>query len=169
MKRSIQCLHRSLALTGLAVVLGLFTSCQSSQEVDVPESAISKVDYFHLKSASTRRESQDPMIYSESAYYLHGALTTAERLARVGNYYTVYWETEDEASPVTVQFFYRQANSGSDVKTLEKVYDSHDGDGAAKFAIIGDDYAKSGRVISWKATVQQNGAEIGSQTSFLWK
>lgn len=156
-----------LAIAGVSLIV--LNSCQSTPDTDVAQSAITKVDYFHLKNAGGQRESQDPMIYTEAAYYLHGALTNQERVARVGNYYTVYWKTEDETSPVSIQFQYTQSKTGSAVKMQEQTYTTHNGKGSAEFNILGRDYFKDGRVISWKATATQNGVEIGSQASFLWK
>lgn len=167
MKFSIKSTVRMLAIAG--VTLTVLSSCQSTPDADVAESAITKVDYFHLKDANEMRESQDPMVYTESSYYLHGALTWQERADRVGNYYTVYWKTGDKISPVTIQFQYLQAFTGSEVKKLEQVYTSHNGKGRARFNLLGEDYRKNGRVIAWKATATQNGVDIGSQASFLWK
>lgn len=167
MKFSIKSAVRMLAIAGVS--LTALNSCQSTPDVDVADSAITKVDYYHLKQAGNARESQDPMIYTEASYYLHGALTNQERADRVGNYYTIYWETEDEVSPVNIQFQYRQANTGSEVKMQEQTFTNHKGKGRAKINILGQDYRRDGRVIAWKATATQNGVEIGSQASFLWK
>lgn len=167
MKFPIKRVLRMLAVAGVS--LAALNSCQSTPDADVAESAITKVDYYHLKTIGEQRESQDPMIYTEAAYYLHGALTNEERLARVGNYYTVYWKTEDETSPVTIEFQYTQSNTGSEVKKQEQTFTAHKGKGRAKFNILGQDYRRDGRVIAWKATATQNGVEIGSQVSFLWK
>lgn len=167
MKFSIKSVVRMLAIAGVSLIA--LNSCQSTPDTDVAESAITKVDYFHLKNAGEMRESQDPMIYTEAAYYLHGALTNVERAARVGNYYTVYWKTEDEVSPVSIQFQYRQSSTGSAVKMQEQTYTTHKGKGSTKFNVLGQDYRQDGRVIAWKATATQNGVEIGSQASFLWK
>lgn len=156
-----------LAFAGMS--LTALNSCQSTPDADVAESAITKVDYYHLKNTGAPRESQDPMIYTEPDYYLHGALTNQERLARVGNYFTVYWKTEDKVSPVTLQFQYRQSNTGSEVKMQEQTHTSHKGKGGTKFNVLDGDYRRDGRVIAWKATATQNGVEIGSQASFLWK
>ena len=167
MKISIHQTVRLIAVAGVSLVT--FSSCQSTPDEPEVESAITKVDYYHLKNVGEMRESQDPMIYTESSYYLHGALTNQERAARLGNYYTVYWKSDDKVSPVTVKFQYTQAGTGSEVKVQEQTLTDHKGKGRTKFNILGDDYRKNGRVISWKATVTQNGVEIGSQASFLWK
>jgi len=167
MKFSIKRAVRMLAIAGVS--LTVLNSCQSTSDTGVAESAITKVDYYHLKQAGVDSESQDPMISTEASYYLHGALTNQERGERMGNYYTVYWKTEDKVSPVIIQFQYRQSSTGSEVRIQEQTITNHKGKGRSKFNILGKDYTNGGRVIAWKATATQNGAEIGSQASFLWK
>ncbi len=61
MKFSIKSAVRMLAIAGVSLIS--FNSCQSTPDKGVTESAITKVDYFHLKYAGEMRESQDPMIY----------------------------------------------------------------------------------------------------------
>ncbi|QQL45087.1 hypothetical protein [Sulfuriroseicoccus oceanibius] len=159
---------RALVVSGAAVAgVAMMASCQSTATND-EASAISKVDYYHLKDTSTRVQSQDRMVTTEAKKYLHGAVTNEECRERLGHYYTVYWKTEDKSAPVTVSFDYRQAGKDTDVHTLTEEVAAHKGKGATKFQVTGKPYLENGRVLMWRATVSQNGEVIGTERSFLW-
>lgn len=160
---------RALALSGTVLAgVAVMSSCQSTKSDEEAPSAISKVDYYHLKSTSPQVLSQDRMITTEAKKYLHGAVTTEERRQRLGHYYTIYWKVEDKQSPVNVTFNYRQSGKDSDLKQLTEEITDHKGKGATKLQITGDDYLEDGRVLMWEAIVTQNGEVVGVERSFLW-
>ena len=143
--------------------MALLSGCASNQ----PASAISKVQMFHLKTekgVATR----DQMILSESRSRFWGALTREERQGRLGNYYKVHWKAEDEATPVTVKFEYRQASSGSTLHTQTTTVPSPHGSNVTEFQVTGPAYQKDGRVVAWRVTVEQGGRVLGEESSFLW-
>lgn len=170
MKLSLMRCAKALVISACSVAgLMAVTSCQSTSTEDEVPSAISKVDYYHLKATSGQPLSQDRMVNTEAKKYLHGAVTAEERNQRLGHYYTIYWKVEDKTAPVTVEFAYRQSGKDTDVKTLTEEVATHKGKGGTKFTVTGDEYIDGGRVLMWQATVKQNGQTLGTEQSFLWK
>lgn len=131
------------------------------------DTAIRKVQIFHLKSMRPTA-SKDYLISSETKKRMWGAITNQERMDRMGNYYTVHWNTGDTSSPVVVKMDYRQANTGSKVFTQEKSYPNPGRSNKTDFTVTGQAYHTQGRVVSWRVQVIQGGQVIGEETSFLW-
>lgn len=115
-------------------------------------------------------QGDDPMVRQEKLRRLYGAVTMEERKEKLGQYYTVIWN-----SPATVgadrevRFDYLQAGSGSRIKTTRRQLSSELAKGKEEFAIIGDDYFKNGRVLAWKASYVAGGKTIASKQSYLWE
>src|SRR5690606_36155476 len=79
------------------------------------------------------------MVRFEHDHLTYGAVTSEERNARQGQYYTFWWRSQRPAE-VTVRFEYRQANLGNLVQAREYDVVVPKGTHKTKFEVIGDDY-----------------------------
>ena len=102
---------------------------------------------------------------------LHGAVSMAERRAKLGQYYTLIWSDPAGADQGEVElvFQYLQGASASRVKQMVRNFPASDSHGSVEFAVIGDDYIKGGKVLAWKATLQRGNRVIASRQSYLWQ
>lgn len=152
--------------TGVLFLLQLPTGCT------VPSStgpvAITKVNPYHLHD-SVREPAVTPMIRFEKERLLRGAINAENRKEKYGNYYTVYWKTDQPRVSTTIRLAYRQARTGPQILTKEVVVPSPKKKNTTRLEIVGEDYEKNGAVTQWKASVVQNGAVITEYKSFLWK
>ena len=134
----------------------------------VVRGAITKIKPFHLQPDKSYAAA-DPAIPFEAQHYLYGAITSEERLARYGNYYTIFWTPEDRNAPVDILFEYRQRETGSEIATIRTTEESPRKKNQTKIQIIGDEYFAKGSITSWRITLRQNGEVIGQDRSFLWQ
>ena len=128
------------------------------------------VKQFQLRDLESKGSDQ-PMARMEKERRLHGAVSWAEQRNRLGQYYTLLWNDPDGAGQGDVEliFQYQQGGSASLVKQMTKNFPSSAAEGAAEFAVIGDDYFKGGKVLTWKATLRRGKREIASRQSYLWR
>ncbi|MGL4399368.1 MAG: hypothetical protein ACRCXD_05845 [Luteolibacter sp.] len=129
-----------------------------------------EVKQFHFRD-ETLVSTDEPMIRMEKLRRLHGAVTAIERRERLGQYFTLLWNDSDGVGDgeVEVVFQYQQGASASKVKRMSKRFPASDAAGIVEFAVIGGDYFKGGKVLTWKATVFRGTREIGSKQSYLWR
>lgn len=129
-----------------------------------------EVKQFHLRD-EVLAPTEEPMIRMEKLRRLHGAVTAVERQGRLGQYFTLIWN--DPAGlgrgDVEIIFQYQQGASASQVKRMSKRFPASDKTGTVEFAVIGDDYRRGGKVLTWKATLLRGGQEIASKQSYLWR
>ena len=113
----------------------------------------------------------DPMIRGEKQRHLYGAVSMAERSARLGAYYTILWNcpATPAGGEVEVRFEFQQGATASLVKHFVKRFPASDSSGKVEFAIIGQDYVKNGRVLAWKTTLSRGGRVIATRKSRLWQ
>ncbi|MEI6673739.1 MAG: hypothetical protein WCO57_01040 [Verrucomicrobiota bacterium] len=113
----------------------------------------------------------DPMVRCEQQRRLHGAVSIAERNARLGVYYTLLWNDPAGAGAGDVEllFEYQQGATASLVKRLVKRFNSSESSGEVEFAIIGNDYIKNGRVLAWKTTLRRGNRILATRQSHLWQ
>jgi hypothetical protein len=126
------------------------------------------VKQYHLRE-NMFNQNGDLMARGEVQRLLHGAVTVEERREKIGQYYHVIWKQESAGMEGDeIVFEYQQASSGSKIKRLvhktaaAKEMEAH-------FSIVGDDYRRNGRVLTWRATVRRDGRTIGSQKSYMWR
>ena len=138
---------------------GLFAACGSPGALDVRP--------FHIREVSLKGDGE-PLIDGEEKRRMYGAVGVREQEQRLGHYYTVLWEDDGLGQPARVVFEYQQASTAS--KILKKVQDfsADSRKGKAEFMIIGDEYLKGGRVLSWKCTLLRGGQEVAERHSYLW-
>ncbi len=117
------------------------------------------------------KSGDEPMLRMEKERRFRGAVSMAERRQRLGQYYTLLWHDPAGVGkgPVKLVFQYQQGASASLVKHMRKEFPETASEGRADFAIIGDDYFKGGKVLTWKATLQRGGRELASRQSYLWQ
>jgi hypothetical protein len=129
-----------------------------------------EVKQFHLRDEALA-SAEEPMVRMEKLRRLHGAVTLAERRGRLGQYFTLIWNDPAGVGQgeVEVVFQYQQGASASQVKRMSKKFPASDAAGTVEFAVIGDDYFKGGKVLTWKATVFRGNRELASRKSYLWR
>ena len=145
----------------MAVAAVLMVACSGPPETLV-------VKQFQVRD-QVRKIGDDPMVRMEKERHLLGAVSMEERRQRLGQYYTVRWSDPAGAGngDVRLVFLYQQGATGSLVKRMTRDFPSSSVDGTAEFAVIGDDYFKGGKVLTWKATVTRGGRELASKQSYL--
>jgi hypothetical protein len=104
----------------------------------------------------------------ERTYRLYGAITTADKNQRYGNYFDFFWRVKRPAN-VTVRLEYRQEKLRSFLQARELSYTNAKGNYKTEFAIIGDDYLQDGRVTAWRCLLIENGQIVAENRSFLWE
>ena len=104
----------------------------------------------------------------ERTYRLYGAITSADKNQRCGNYLDFFWRVKRPAN-VTVRLEYRQDNLRSFVQAREISYANAKGNYKTEFAIIGDDYFQDGRVTAWRCLLIENGKIVAENRSYLWE
>lgn len=150
-----------------AGLVSLLAACSTTPKT-ASNAKITKVNPYWLADVSAPIRAQDPAILHERNALLHGAITNQERLARQGNYFTIFWETEDR-QPTTVRLEYRQANTGLTVKKVEEEVTSPKKHHVTKFAFNAEDYVTNGRVTSWRASLVRGKDTIADYKSYLWE
>ena len=114
-------------------------------------------------------DADDPMVRGEVQRRLHGAVTTAERLDRIGQYYTVLWRDDNPGAAVEVIFDYQQAATGSVVKRMTRTFEAGAAGGCAEFEVTGENLRKNGRVLAWRVALRRGERELASKQSYLWE
>ncbi len=111
------------------------------------------------------------MIRAEKNRILHGAVSMEERAQRLGQYYTVLWSDRDGAGSGEVEVFFefQQGKTGSLVKKRTSTFAAGDDSGKTVFSVIGDDYTKGGKVLSWKISLLRGGKVLDTKQSYLWE
>jgi hypothetical protein len=151
-----------ICLSYLSLALGV--SCSSTGD----DAGVTKVKPYHLVEGK-RLEASDRSIPFEYDHYMHGAVSSEEKRARQGNYYTVMWNLK-ASSPAKLRFEYRQANTGSTVKRKDLPVDGgRRNRGTSEFRVTGDEYKTDGKVTAWKIALIQDGSTVDSTQSFLWE
>ena len=128
------------------------------------------VKQFQLRD-QTPLSTDDPMVRMEKERRLRGAVSLAERGQRLGQYYTLVWNDPDGVGQGDVElvFQYQQGATASKIKRLVRKFPASDKGGRVDFEVIGDNYFKGGKVLTWKATLSRGGRELASQQSYLWQ
>ncbi len=144
------------------LAVAVLSSCASKPQ------GFTKVKIYRL-NPSVKVTAVDPSIPFEQEHLLHGAVTTLEREARRGNYYTFFWNARDTAQPAKIRFEYLQSATGFQKKQqlleIPKVSRSN----ITKIQVTGDEYIKDGKILAWCATLIQGGKEIAQEKSALWE
>lgn len=153
--------YPALARISLACLLAGMASCASG-----PASGITRVKIYRLDPHQAP-DAAEPAIAFEQKHYLHGAVSEAERDARRGNYYTVFFRTPDRTAPVHARFQFRQAATG--FRIFEKTATAAPREGNVRFQVTGDEYLQRGRLTGWRVLLSQGGQPLGEHKSFLWE
>lgn len=128
------------------------------------------VKQFYLRD-EIDKENVEPMIRAEKNRALYGAVSMEERKQRLGQYYTVLWNDHAGAGngEVEVVFEFQQGGSGSMIKKRSHRFAAGDSTGKAVFSVIGDDYFKGGKVLTWKISLMRGGRVLATKQSYLWE
>ncbi len=149
-----------LARMPLLLLMGA-ASCASR-----PDAGISRVKIYRLDPQEAP-SAAEPAIAFEHKHHLYGAVSEAEREARRGNYYTVFFRTLDRTAPVHARFDYRQAATGFRVFSKNVTADPREG--KVEFDVTGEEYLQRGKLLGWRVALTQNGRPLGEERSFLWE
>jgi hypothetical protein len=104
----------------------------------------------------------------ERTYRLYGAISSADKNQRYGNYMDFFWRVKRPAN-VTVRLEYRQEKLRSFVQAREVFYPNAKGNYKTEFTIIGDDYFQDGRVTAWRCLLIEDGKIVAENRSYLWE
>ena len=96
-----------------------------------------------------------------------GAISQSQFDQLRGNYFSLLWRTATRAN-VIVRFEYHQNSLGNEIRALECFYPSALGSYESKFRVVGEDYLKFGRVVSWRVLLIVEGKIVALRRSFLW-
>ncbi|MDF1740306.1 MAG: hypothetical protein P1U86_14185 [Verrucomicrobiales bacterium] len=150
--------------TPLIVAIFALVGCSVPKE---GPATITKVNPEHFYPGKVVKTT-DRMVQFESLRRTHGLLDSADYKEAYGNYFSVFWVSEDKR-PVTVRFDYRLGKTASQVHSKELVIDSPKSKNVTKFQVTGDEYADQGPVTQWKFSVLDGGSVITEYKSYLWK
>lgn len=98
----------------------------------------------------------------------HGAISQNQFNQLRGNYFSFLWRTSTRAN-IIVRFEYHQNSLGNKTQALECFYPNALGSYESKFRVVGEDYLKFGRVVSWRALLIVEGKVVALRRSFLWR
>lgn len=96
----------------------------------------------------------------------HGAISQGQFDRLRGNYFSFLWCTSTRANTI-VRFEYRQNSLGNKTRALECCYPNALGSYKSEFRVIGEDYSKFGRVVSWRILLIAEGKIVALRQSFL--
>lgn len=152
---------RSMRRLLLLVISGVLASCAGdSRKLEVKQ--------FVLRDAGSDFN-EDPMIRGEKTRRLYGAVGVREQSQRLGQYFTVLWKDDSGGAPAEVVFEYQQGGTGSRIKRSVWKFPADATSGKAEFNVIGDHYAKGGKVLAWKVSLLRGKQVIDSRKSYLWQ
>lgn len=126
------------------------------------------VKQFQLRDQK-HAEGDDAMVSMEKSRRLLGAVSMAERKERLGQYYTILWSDPAGPGDVKIVFFYQQGATASKIKKMTKTFAASETQGVAEFSVIGENYFKGGKVLTWKAILMRGNREIAHRQSYLWQ
>ena len=115
------------------------------------------------------------MVRGDQQKRFHGAVSIDEHRERLGQYYLLKWnllnqpQITDWSKQAQIVFKYKQASTGSLVKTLTKTYPAGIKHEKWAFNNIGEDHIKNGRILAWYAELRYDGNLISKKQSYLWK
>ena len=145
----------------LLAVLGL-VSCSRTKDVV-------SIRQYHLRSISADTGGVDSL-RAERLKRLYGAVSAEEMRTRLGHYYTIRWDGPPGSAgqPVRILFEYRQAATGSEVRSLE-VKAPPGRKGVVELRIIGPRYLQGGRVLAWRLSFFRGEQLVQTRQSYLWE
>ena len=131
-----------------------------------------EIDQFHLRDSSSEDgylPFEDQVEKADRIKRLYGAVSAEERKERLGDYYTVRWNgpLEHENEEIRIVFDYRQAATGSAIKSMEQRLPAAS-KGACEFIVNRESYRKGGRVLAWRVRYYRGGELIVTKRSYLW-
>ena len=142
----------------------LLGGCATKDEGSV---VVTKVNPYHFTSERQIR-TDDPMVDFEYRRIAHGQIDNVERRERLGNYYSVFWNTKTK-NPATVKIEYRQGKTGPKIYSKETFVADPGRTNVTKFEVVGDEYHRLGKVTQWKVSIVEDGVVVSEYKSFLWQ
>ena len=155
----MQCRWLSPFVLFSAVVI--LTSCASNHDQAL------KVRQFHLRDVDPADE-EAQMVRGEQNYRLKGAVTLDERRERLGQYYTVSWNSS-AGRPTRLVMDFQQAATGSTVKRMSRDLPPKKSAGKVEFRVAGSDYNQGGRVLAWRIRLLAGDQVLREKRSYLWR
>jgi hypothetical protein len=128
------------------------------------------VVHMHTLRDQDVNNADDPMVRHEKQRRLYGAVSMEERKQRLGQYFTVMWNSPKSVGMKReIVFEYQQGKSGSLVKKMNRTLGSDQVSGKEEFSVIGDEYFDKGRVLAWRIRMIVGGEVTASEQSYLWE
>ena len=153
----------SSAVRGLVILAALvLVGCSAKPEA-------LQIRQYHLRALKSDAAGVDS-IRAENLKRFHGAVSTEDRLDRLGHYYTIKWHGPEgmEGEPVRLVFEYQQAATGSEVLRRE-IRAPAGKKGKTELQIIGPDYRKKGRVLAWRLSFYRGDHLVTTKQSYQWE
>lgn len=152
----------------VAIILaGAMTSCQNKPHGIVDGAEITKVKYYRFRPYEVLSPATDAMVSNERQYHRHGVYRTEDVQKKTGNYYAVFWKSDNKA-PVKLKFQYLQRKKIQKVQTKWITIDDPKRKNVTKVEIVGDEFSKGGDVRAWKASIVSSGKTVATYQSYLW-
>lgn len=144
-------------------IILLLSSCSHDSYIDrVREVPLKSVELPGWESGLHR---------ANTTYLMYGALSSQERLDRLGQYYYISWQDGQPEKPATLEMKYQQMGTGSKVLTKIMKLKPHRSGGLTKttFEFNGDDHRTNGDVLAWKLSLYVDGKLVSTRKSYLWR
>jgi hypothetical protein len=104
----------------------------------------------------------------ELTYLNWGAVTSEQKFARRGHYFTITWTNHGTKEDFTTRFEYRQIKSKEVIRTLSSKMSQVSGSVRSYFAVVSKAYLAYGPVVSWRFTVLHGDIVVAQAQSFIW-
>jgi LysM repeat protein len=132
-----------------------------------PKARVIKVHSFEY-DGTEKSYGNNKALEFEKQYWTHGAITEAEKKAKIGNYFVITWTGGDKGANLTARLEYRQTRSKDVVRTLNLSYPKASGSNRSVFTVVGDAYRVYGPVSNWHFTLLRGDKIIAEEKSFIW-
>jgi uncharacterized protein YcfL len=125
----------------------------------------------YLLRDQKRVTDEEGMVGMEKSRRLLGAVSMAERKERLGQYYTIIWNDAAGVGTgdVKIVFEYQQGATASKIKSMTKSFPASQKSGKVEFSVIGSNFFKNGKVLTWKSTLMRGQKEVAHRQSYLWQ
>jgi hypothetical protein len=110
----------------------------------------------------------NPALLYEINYLNWGAVTSEQRQARRGHYFTITWKNKGPADDFVACFQYREVKSQEVVRMLTQPMAHVHGAVRSYFAVTGDAYQAYGPIVSWRFTILKGDTIVAEAKSFIW-
>lgn len=124
--------------------------------------------YEYLNDPERTRTGKNKSLEFEGKYFNYGAVTKAQKQARIGKYYVVNWYNEGDEANFVLKLEYRQEKTRDKVHVMQIPFAYAKGHQKGTFAVTGKAYRENGQVLAWRLTLEREGKVVSEKRSFVW-